>query len=709
MKAKSIISVFLTCLMLTGDTQQLHAQIPSINSIFPLNTYVGSLVNIKGSNMHYTASVKFNGTTELIISITDTLVVVMIMPGTASGTDNRIIAMSGGSSIYAGQLNIFKSIPPTKQLGDKLIGQSSTASSPQGSGVAISADGNTAVVGAGSGTGGVFVYIRSNNIWTQQGDKLVGTGAADGSLGSDQGYSVAISADGNTIIDGGVGDNGFTGASWIFVRDKNNIWSQQGNKLVGSNSIIIGNATPEQGYAVSISADGNTAIIGGRRDSNNVGAAWVFTRSNNVWTEQQKLIGTGYINIINEQGFLQRENVQMGSSVDISADGNTVLIGGPNDNKDTGAVWVFARSGNTFIQQGSKLVGTGGNASYLHGMQRGTSVALSADGNTAIIGAPFDSDSTVANNFENYANGAAWIFTRNGNTWSQQGNKLFATDASEGAEQGWSVSMSADGNTAIVGAPTDSGYVGGSWVYTRTNNVWKQSSNKLLGTGYLASPKQGWSVGISADGNTAIIGGPDNNPLGAAWVYADTSNIILPVTLANFKAYLFGKGIQTSWTGFNEINMSSYDVERSNNSYHFNKLANVPAKPNKGLQNNYAWFDASPFAGNNFYRIKAISNDGSIQYSSIAKVNITNNQSNIQVYPNPADGKAIHLQLNNITAGNYIISIYNTGGETLYRQSFQHAGGNASIPINLKNTAAGMYHVELKNSSNNYHTTVILR
>ena len=71
-------------------------QIPTINSIFPLNAYAGSLVNIKGSNMRYTASVKFNGTNELIISITDTQVVVMIMPGTVSGMDNRFIAMSGG-------------------------------------------------------------------------------------------------------------------------------------------------------------------------------------------------------------------------------------------------------------------------------------------------------------------------------------------------------------------------------------------------------------------------------------------------------------------------------------------------------------------------------------------------------------------------------------------------------------------------------------
>ena len=127
-----------------------------------------------------------------------------------------------------------------------------SAGSQEGSSVAISVDGNTAVVGGQYGNnsvGAVWVYIRKNNVWAQQGNTLVGTGATGKTF---QGYSVAVSADGNTLIEGGIGDNGFTGAAWIFTRDKNGIWSQQGNKLVGSNSVIIGSATPEQGYSVSI-------------------------------------------------------------------------------------------------------------------------------------------------------------------------------------------------------------------------------------------------------------------------------------------------------------------------------------------------------------------------------------------------------------------------------------------------------------------------
>lgn len=702
----NFIFAFLFCILIT-DTLQLKAQPPVINSFTPANGYIGSLVTIKGSNLDNPTSVSIGGTNTIIISFEDTQVVAMVMPNSLTGVVS--VTTSIGTAATSNNFIINTSKPPTKQLGEKLIGQSAAPSSQQGFSVAISADGNTAAVGAGYDTGAVFVYTRSNNVWAQQGDKLTGTGAANESLGSDQGFSVAISADGNTFIEGGVGDDGFTGATWIFTRDKNGVWNQQGNKLVGSGSIIIGTVTPEQGYSVSISADGNTAIVGGRRDSNYIGAAWIFTRTNNIWTQQQKLIGTGHVSIAYHQGFPTYLGVDMGTSVAMSADGSTALMGGPRDNNDTGAVWVFTRHGNTWAQQGNKLVGTGGDRSFYGGIQQGTSASVSADGNTTIIGGPFDTDSSTGDITNNYYNGAVWIFTRSGNTWAQQGNKLFATDASLGAKQGYSVSISADGNTAIIGAPGDSVSTGGMWVYTRNNNVWSQTSNKLLGTGYFGAAEEGWSSSISADGNTAIIGGPEDFNEGAAWVFADSNAIILPVTFANFNAYLFGKGIQTTWTGLNEINISGYDVERSANDFNFNKLANIHSKTNSSLQNNYTWLDASPFSGNNFYRIKALSKDAGVQYSSIVKVNISNTQNSIQVYPNPVYNKQINLQLDNIAAGSYIISVYNTNGKTLYRQGFQHVGGSASVILKLNNAAAGIYHIEMKNDNNSYHTTIIMK
>src|SRR5204862_7198982 len=131
-----------------------------------------------------------------------------------------------------------------------------------------------------SETGAAWVYTRSNGVWTQQA-KLVGTGA----IGfAQQGAGVSLSSDGNTAVVGGPGDNnnnnGGLGAAWVFTRS-NGVWSQQGDKLAGTGAVGGSN----QGHAVSLSADGNTAIVGGYIDNTNTGAAWVYTRSGGVWTQ----------------------------------------------------------------------------------------------------------------------------------------------------------------------------------------------------------------------------------------------------------------------------------------------------------------------------------------------------------------------------------------------------------------------------------------
>src|ERR1035437_8914172 len=194
-----------------------------------------------------------------------------------------------------------------------------------------------------------------------------------------------------------------------------------------------------------------------------------------------------------------------GSSVALSADGNTAIVGGFNDNSGIGAIWVYTRTSGVWNQQGGKLVGTGavGNA------HQGGSVALSADGNTAIVGGVAD----------NYYAGGAWIYTRTSGVWSQQGGKLVGTGAVGMAHQGYSVALSGDGNTAIVGGPVDAHvdwsslstadyYAGGAWIYTRTSGVWSQQGGKLVGTGAVGGAAQGYSVALSGDGNTAAVTGP---------------------------------------------------------------------------------------------------------------------------------------------------------------------------------------------------------
>ena len=335
--------------------------------------------------------------------------------------------------------------------------------------------------------------------FVQQGPKLVGTGAVGNPV--EQGAAVALSSDGNTAIVGGNNDSDDAGAAWIYVRS-GGAWAQQA-KLVATGA--IGNAW--QGTSVALSSDGNTAIVGGPGDNNYAGAAWIFTRSGTTWTEQMKLVGsvTGQT-IAAEQGW----------SVALSGDGNTAIIGGPTDNSTdacpsgtaacSGAAWVFVRNNGGGWSQQMKLAST----SPAGLPQLGFSVALANDGNTAIVGGWADSYGTT---------GAAWIYKRTGTSWST-GTKIVGSNPAGSSRQGWSVALSGDGNTAIVGGLDDSSDTGAVWIYAFNGGTWTQQGQKLTGSGATGTSNFGWSVALSSTGNTAIVGGwNDNNAAGAAWSF----------------------------------------------------------------------------------------------------------------------------------------------------------------------------------------------
>jgi hypothetical protein len=366
-----------------------------------------------------------------------------------------------------------------------------------GGAVALSAEGNTALIGSpDEGLGSAWVFTRSGSTWTQQGSKL--TGAEQVESYGQFGASVSLSGDGGTALIGGSGDHNLTGAAWVFKRTEST-WTQHGPKLVASGE----SGKAQFGLSVSLSEDGLTALVGGpgnvEGDVDGVGAAWVFTLTGSSWTQQAKLTGKG------EAG-----GALLGWSVSISRDGDTALIGGPDDSSDTGAAWVFTRSGSSWSQQGSKLTGSGTNPAQ----QFGWSVAISSDGETALIGGPYEgSDSFV---------GAAWVFTRSGSTWSQQGPKLTGAGEVGGGYFGQSVALSGDGDTALVGGSYDNHFQGATWAFARTESTWSQQGAKLTGRGETGTGNSrfGTSVAISAGGTTALIGGSDDNEgHGVTWVF----------------------------------------------------------------------------------------------------------------------------------------------------------------------------------------------
>ena len=248
------------------------------------------------------------------------------------------------------------------------------------------------------------------------------------------------------------------------------------------------------GRAVALSADGDTALIGAPHDDGEAGAALVLTRSGSTWTQQAQLIS-------GEAGVSH-----FGHSVALSADGETAVIGAPTFDDRSGAAWVFTRSGSTWTLQ-AKLTGAGESGAG----RFGAGVALSADGETALVGAPADGGDL----------GAAWVFARSGSTWTPQGEKLTGGEESGAADLGESVALSADGATALVGGRNDDGKAGAAWLFERSGSTWAQRGAKLAANGEVGTGEFGWSVALSADGETALIGGRrDEGYAGAAWLFS---------------------------------------------------------------------------------------------------------------------------------------------------------------------------------------------
>ncbi len=191
----------------------------------------------------------------------------------------------------------------------------------------------------------------------------------------------------------------------------------------------------------------------------------------------------------------------LGTSVSLSADGNTALVGAYGDDEGAvygvGAAYIFTRIGETWVQSARLSAADKASGDYF-----GYSVALSKDGNTAVIGAY---NKNIGG--ENYV-GRAYIFVRDGSTWTQQA-QLSASDAAAGDFFGIGVAISGNGDTVTIGADhvDDTGFTdnGAVYVFTRNGTVWTQQA-KLMTTIKKNAMYFGWAIKLSDNGNTALIG-----------------------------------------------------------------------------------------------------------------------------------------------------------------------------------------------------------
>jgi len=363
------------------------------------------------------------------------------------------------------------------------------------------------------------------------------------------GYSVALSSDGSTMavgareeqssatgVEGNQDDNSAnaSGAVYVFQKDGDS-WQQQAY-VKASNT----DGVDWFGEAIALSTDGNTMAVGARLEdsaatgingiqsdnsADSSGAAYVFVRDGEVWTQQ------AYIKASNA-----REDHEFGVSVSLSGSGDLLAVGAryedsaaegvDGDQVDdssfkSGAVYVFSRSSTTWSQQ-AYIKASNTDA----GNDFGTSVALSADGQTLAVGADKeDSSATGINGDESDKSegqsGAVYVYIHNGTTWSQQAYiKASNTEANDWF--GNSVTLSADGNTLAVGAygedsqstgigadPSNdfspSTNEGAVYVFTRSGTSWSQQEY-LKASSMTGTEKWfGFNVELSADGNILAV------------------------------------------------------------------------------------------------------------------------------------------------------------------------------------------------------------
>ncbi len=459
-----------------------------------------------------------------------------------------------------------------------------------GNSVALSADGSTLAVGAtgddsgatgingdpgnaaAPGSGAVVVFVRSGGGWTQQSYIKASNTASETSFG----FSVALSADGNTLAVGSIGErggatgingdqtdtskSGSPGAAYVFTRS-NSQWTQQAYVKPSNTGVA-----QSFGWSVALATDGNTLAVSAVGESSNAtgihgdqtnsmmpsaGAVYVFSRFANTWNQQayvkasnteqtpEYVTAPGFINVIaNAQ--------QFGTSLALSADGNTLAVGalgersaatGINGNQadrsanKAGAVYLFTRSSSVWSQQAYiKASNTDANDFF------GYRLALSGDGATLAVGAQGEASKAtgiqgVQSDNSAQGAGAAYVYTRGSVGWNQQAY-IKASNTDTGDVFGNALALSFDGNTLAVGAPQEASsatgmngnqadntvwQAGAAYIYRRDGSTWNQRAYvKPMST--KMSLAFGRTLALSADGHTLAVGA-DNQFDGALYLY----------------------------------------------------------------------------------------------------------------------------------------------------------------------------------------------
>jgi hypothetical protein len=377
-------------------------------------------------------------------------------------------------------------------------------------GRSVALDADTLVVGAyaeddaGVSAGAVYVYRWDGADWVEEA-KLT---ASDAGGGENFGYAVAI--DGDTIVVGAWRENAGAGsdqgAAYVFTRS-GTLWTEQ-------DKLVAGDGASGDRFGVSVDVDGDLVIIGAHLHDgpagNDQGAAYIFRRSGGAWSEQAKLLPSDAF-VGAEFGF------------DVGVSNGTVVVGAPDGVRPfgvqqnltlLGTAYIFTESGGVWMEDAAF-----GSSDAQAGERFGASVAI--DGDRLIVGA---TDKLVGSNFDQ---GAAYIFERAVGVWSEQ-QKLVASDGASDDFFGTEVDLR--GARAIVGSPFRDEPAGAdhgaAYVFALDAGLWNEETRLDF---FGADPGAEFGTGVAIDGAFAAVGawladGPAGATQGAAQVFERASD-----------------------------------------------------------------------------------------------------------------------------------------------------------------------------------------
>jgi PGF-pre-PGF domain-containing protein len=389
--------------------------------------------------------------------------------------------------------------------------------------VALSSDGSTALVGAYYNdtpewnTGAAYIFEKGGG-WSSKTASAANAQLTGGLSGESFGYSVALSSDGSTALVGAISNEtagSDAGAAYIFVKPGGGWVSRSASAADAS---FTGGAMNDYfGYSVALSPDGSTALVGAYYNDtadSDAGAAYIFEKGGG-WSSKSASAANAQFT-----GGLSDDN--LGYSVALS--GDTALVGAPYNRtaaSGAGAAYIFEKGGGWSSKSASaanaQLTGGAANDNF------GYAVALSSDGSTALAGA-------MGNDTAGSNAGAAYIFVKGGG-WSSRTASAADARFTGGAATdrfGYSVALSSDGSTALVGAYHNStaGVEAGAAYSFGKGGGWSSKSASAADstfTGGAANDEFGYSVALSSEGSTALVGAIRNDTAasdaGAAYIF----------------------------------------------------------------------------------------------------------------------------------------------------------------------------------------------